>query len=115
MRIQREHSLFLASWEIDSKNLGRVLEKARDLRDIMNVRPGDFPRSVCGPYSLKGEGKGFQIFEANYVMLDNLMNFWFPEIALTFKPITETRLWEMNTSHSKTEKGIQNSQVIPVR
>lgn len=115
MRIQREHSLFLASWEIDSKNIGSVLEKARDLRNIMNVRPEDFPRSVCGPYSLKGEGKGFQIFEADYVMLDNLMNFWFPEIALTFEPITETRLWEINTSHSNTEKGIQNNQVIPVR
>ena len=115
MRIQREHSLFLASWEIDSKNLGRVLEKARDLRNIMKARPGDFPRSVCGPYSLKGEGRCFQIFEADYVMLDNLTNFWFPEIALIFKPITETRLWEMNTSHSKTEKDIQKNQAIPVR
>ena len=115
MLVQSEHSLFLASWEIDSKNPRRVLDKARDLSKIMKERPEAFPRSVCGPYSFKEGGKGFQVFEANHVKLDNLLNFWFPEIVLTFKPISETRLWEMNGPLSQAAKNLQNNQAINVR
>ena len=115
MLIQSEHSLFLASWEIDSKNPRRVLEKARDLSKIMKERPEAFPRSVCGPYSFIEGGKGFQVFEANHVMLDNLLNFWFPEIVLTFKPISETRLWEINGLQSQPVKKLKNNQTINFR
>ena len=115
MLVQSEHSLFLASWEIYSKNPRRVLGKARDLNKIMKERPEDFPRPVCRPYSYKEGSKGFQVFEANHVKLDNLLNFWFPEIVLTFKPISETRLWEMNDSLSQATKNLQNNRAINVR
>lgn len=114
MRIKRENSLFLASWELDSENPGGVLEKARDLRKIMKERPEEFPRPVCRPYTSKEGGKGFQVFEANHVILDNLMNFWFPEIVLSFEPITETKLWEIEGSQPQTTKSLQN-QVIQAR
>ena len=104
--VQSEHSLYLASWEIDSKNSRSVLSKARDLSKIMKERPEAYPRSVCGPYSFKEEGKGFQVFEANHVKLNNLLNYWFPEIVLTFKPISETRLWEMNDPMSQAAKNL---------
>lgn len=115
MRVKREHSLFLASWVIDSNSPERILEKARDLRRMMKNRPGDFPLQVSGPYSIRGESRGIQVLEADYVKLDNLMNFWLPEIVLTFEPITQTRLWEIEGSQPKTAKGRQSNQAIPVR
>ena len=115
MRIKREQSLFLASWEIKSRNLDRVLEKAKDLRKKMETTPGDFPRSVCGPFTLKRGDEGFQVLEADPDQLDNLMDFWSPEMALIFEPITRTRLWETGGSRSRATKNSQKSQSIPIQ
>lgn len=115
MLTRRNKSLYLVSWEINSDNKEGIQEKARDLRRVMKEKPEEFPRPLGRSYSFEGKDRGFQIFEANPVRLDNLMNFWFPEIVLTFEKVYETKLSNMDKAKSEDAKRDSDGQLISVR
>lgn len=115
MGTRRIKSFYLVSWEINSDNTKGIKEKARDLKIVIKERPEEFPRPAGKPYSFEGKDKGFQIFQTDLVRLENLMNFWYPEIVMTFERIYETSLSEMDESESEDAKRASDERLIRVQ
>lgn len=97
MSAKRESEKYVAFWEIDPGKMNKIKRKAAKLRELVKSFPWEYPRSLLGPLSWEGENRGFQVFEVNDPQqLENLSDYWGSLVKITFQPIVDTRIWEID-------------------
>ncbi|MCW4048513.1 MAG: hypothetical protein NWE89_02135 [Candidatus Bathyarchaeota archaeon] len=98
LKTRRGTSKYIAFWEIEKERIYSACLKAAELKKRMKKEPEMYPRSLFGPYCWEGETKGFQVFETdNPKKLKNLSEFWGSDVTLSYQPIKEARIWEINS------------------
>lgn len=105
MKKRRGTHKFIAFWEIEEDSVNSVCVKAEELMKKIREAPEMYPWSLFGPYCMEGENRGFQVFETdNPEKLKKLTNFWGSDVNLSYHPINETKIWEINDPGKSSNK-----------